>query len=46
MWHPDGTIDYVPTETQANELAEQIGGFVVPVVDVEYIDIEEEDEED
>ena len=37
VWHPDGNIDYVADEVSANELAEQVGGFVIPIVETEEI---------
>ena len=39
VWHPDGNIDYVADEVSANELAQQVGGFVVPIVETEEISI-------
>jgi hypothetical protein len=37
VWHPDGNIDYVADEVSANELAQQVGGFVIPIVETEEI---------
>jgi hypothetical protein len=37
VWHPDGNIDYVADQVSADELAQQVGGFVIPIVETEEI---------